>query len=50
MIRVYDVIAALFFALIILNTVFLPYIGLILAWITLSAWDVYCVWRLTVEE
>lgn len=50
MIRVYDVIAALFFAWIILNMMFLPYIGLILAWITLSSWDVYCVWRLTVEE
>jgi hypothetical protein len=50
MIKSYDIAIALFWAWIILNFMFVPYIGFIIAYGLLRVWDMYCGYRLGQEH
>jgi len=51
MIRIYDIIIAFIFSWILLNVAFIPYIGVIAAFLMYEyVWDYYCQYRLKQEN
>ncbi len=50
MIRPYDIVIAICWAWLLLNFVFVPYIGIILAYGLWQLWDMYCNFRLEHER
>ena len=50
MIRTYDIVIAVLWAWLILNLLFVPYIGLILVYSLWYVWDMYCRYRLEAER